>query len=148
MYRLRSDAGAQLDQQRQQPRLFRLRSDAVAQLDRQRRRHAQLHRLRSSWTDNGDGTHSCTVCGATEAHSWENGVCSKCGYVCAHPQYIQHELAHECAVCGFVEAHNKVFAHTQQVCQECTVCGAWWGHHVETIGGKCTVCGDSNVSIG
>ena len=72
------------------------------------------------FTDNGDGTHKCNkcygvmeheyvsaptetrckqcACGAELAHTWENGVCTVCGYTCTHPNgfYGPHTDFHYC----------------------------------------------------
>ena len=45
----------------------------------------------NDYTDNVDGTHSftCTVCqtAVNEAHTFTNGVCSACDYVCPHSNF-------------------------------------------------------------
>lgn len=101
---------------------------------------------RHKFVDNGAGSHTCSVCGgvfahtfvvspagdrcrlcsgcgAAVAHSWQNGVCTVCGYACTHPSCTQHDLAHQCKICGVVEEHSYEFVYEWPVCKRCTVCG-------------------------
>lgn len=96
------------------------------------------------WTQT-ETTHSSAYdcCGAEavaeEAHTWENGVCSECGYVCQHPSYDpswhSDETNHwNTCVCGATlneAAHTFVWVTDKEATateagskhEECTVCG-------------------------
>lgn len=116
------------------------------------------------FTDNGDGTHKCNkcygvmeheyvsaptetrckqcACGAELAHTWENGVCTVCGYTCTHPNgfYGPHTDFHYCRICGLQQSHSWVIDGTGELCRHCTGCDYTPGH---SFGGgdTCSVCG-------
>lgn len=96
------------------------------------------------WTQT-ETTHSSAYdcCGAEavaeEAHTWENGVCSECGYVCQHPSYDpswhSDETGHwntcECGAILNQAAHTFAWVTDKEATateagvkhEECTVCG-------------------------
>ncbi len=94
----------------------------------------------------------------TEKHTYENGVCSICDYVCGHSSYnngeceycgaaCMHELRDyygNCENCGFTCDHSFDEDHT------CTLCNWTCGHQAEIAVGwidekqhktECQVCG-------
>ena len=84
------------------------------------------------WVDNGDGTHTCTKCGATEAHSYgewttvTEATCTTAG-----------QKQHTCAVCGHVEtqeipATGHHWKDNGDGTHTCTKCGATEGQPVNT----------------
>lgn len=94
----------------------------------------------------------CTVCtaayGELAAHSYENGVCTGCGDICAHAEYAEGK----CIVCGNVESdepeecqHSGGVAtcKEQAVCEKCeTAYGELAAHNYGTdADGKCDACG-------
>lgn len=120
-------------------------------------------------TDNGDGTHVCPVCGAVNEHvwfadptetrcqscevceaelehSWHDGVCSRCSYECAHPDWIAKgsTVSHFCTICGKSEPHSLSFTHKDSPCQICSVCGGAIAHDFPNRDvdgcGTCTAC--------
>lgn len=95
------------------------------------------------------GLTACTVC----LHSYENGVCNKCGLVCEH-EYVEGACSkcglvceHEyvdglCGICGIECKHN----YNNGVCD---VCGKACGHeYVEGVCGECGKVCEHNYTNG
>lgn len=102
------------------------------------------HTGKPVWTQT-ETTHSSTYdcCGAEavaeEAHTWDDGVCSECGYSCQHPSYDpswhSNETNHwNTCTCGAIlnqAAHTFAWVTDQEATatqagakhEECTVCG-------------------------
>ena len=89
----------------------------------------------------------CTVCtaayGELAAHSYENGVCTGCGDVCAHAEYAEGK----CTGCGAAEpcvhSGGTATCKDQAICEKCeTAYGELAAHNYGTdADGKCDACG-------
>lgn len=94
----------------------------------------------------------CEKCNETygelAAHSYENGVCTGCGDICAHAEYAEGK----CIVCGKAEPdESEECQHSggvatckeQAVCEKCeTAYGELAAHNYGTdADGKCDACG-------
>ena len=91
----------------------------------------------------------------TEAHEWNNGVCSECEYVCLHTADTNKD--HKCDACGStVGTHEAALGkHTCDYCEKtvtecedsnkdhkCDTCGETMGTHVAASGKHtCDYCG-------
>ena len=91
----------------------------------------------------------------TEAHEWNNGTCSECGYVCLHAADTNKD--HKCDACGStVGTHEAALGkHTCDYCEKtvtecadsnkdhkCDTCGEAMGTHVAASGKHtCDYCG-------
>ena len=65
-------------------------------------------------------TYEYTCCGAdviaTENHSWSEGVCTECGYVCVHIDADSNGL---CDICGKSSCEHVYTDDTDAVCNKC-----------------------------
>lgn len=71
------------------------------------------------WEDR-DGGRICSVCGLTcEAHSFQDSVCTNCGYVCSHTENGASLFENDvCTRCGFTCQHEKLDENN-----DCLSCG-------------------------
>lgn len=114
------------------------------------------------WVNDADShysIHNCcgTVAVAEEAHNWDNGICSDCGYSCLHP--ADNDRNHRCDVCdGNVRIHEAAGGtHICDYCGErfsyctdedldhkCDICAENVGTHDAPAGGHiCGYCGEA-----
>ncbi|MBR0189162.1 MAG: hypothetical protein IJQ23_02100, partial [Clostridia bacterium] len=83
-----------------------------------------------------------------ETHSYENGVCTVCGYVCPHDEY-ENGVCKECGkVCQHSEYENGVCKVCGKVCQHseyengvCKECGKACSHPVGSFYNGVCACG-------
>ena len=120
----------------------------------------------TSWTDNGDGTHSgtCTTCNLSkkDTHDFNNGTCTECGAnendVCEHEWETKsnpEEHWQECKKC-YVTKENSEEKHTIASWEDknngthsgiCTVCNyTVIKEHNYSDGNNCTDCGAARQS--
>ena len=108
------------------------------------------HAMAAKWTTVDNKTHEFAYecCGvATDApvdHTFENGTCSGCGYVCVHDiggeaKWTKTETTHNqtYTCCGLVAVATEAHEWTNGTCTECDyVCD-----HAAWENGVCTNCG-------
>lgn len=89
----------------------------------------------------------CETCGQTHSpHNFSSGtgVCSICGFSCAHPQGFEYrtEAFHRCPVCRHSELHNpSSVVATHDACCHCGVCDHDITTHHFGSDGICQFCG-------
>ncbi|MBS1452223.1 MAG: hypothetical protein HP002_02445 [Lentisphaeria bacterium] len=91
---------------------------------------------------------SCEVCEAEQPHQWQDGVCSRCSYECAHPSFVLISATqHRCEICNKQFPHDLSFVHEEKSCQYCSICHRSIAHDFsnrnESGCGRCSKCGDT-----
>ena len=97
----------------------------------------------------------CTVCGYECEHDYTDGVCTICGCECVHEYAAEWSCDtqthwHECAICASKideRAHEYLLGECTECGYECAHEGVKWGYDGYHHWGECVVCKQNIIAI-
>lgn len=81
---------------------------------------AEIPALGHTWTDTADGKKQCSVCKEFCQHDWskKDGICTQCGYHCAHETFNHYASYSRCATCKLKCSHENLTGNVCDLCKQ------------------------------